>query len=110
VTYPRVKIVGPEHPHRGEYGRFTSETISVIGQRMALVKLEHCQHGMDACYVSPGDIREVDDDDQFVPARETEKLMKSTTPRRWYCGMCERLFSKGGDCPRCGFKLERWPA
>lgn len=101
VPSPRVKIVGPKHPHRGEYGRFTSETITVIGQRMALVKLEHCQHGMDACYVSPGDIREVDDDDQFV--------QHAKPPRRWYCLMCERFFSKGGECPHCGFKLERWP-
>lgn len=29
--------------------------------------------------------------------------------RRWYCGMCEELFPRSGDCPRCGFKLERWP-
>jgi hypothetical protein len=66
---PRVKIVNREHPHYGEYGTFAGETISVIGQRMALVKLERCKHGTDGCYVSPGDIREVDDDDQFVSGR-----------------------------------------
>lgn len=64
---PRVKIVGKDHPHRGEYGRFTGETIRLVtGQRMALVRLEHCKHGMDGCYVSPGDIREVNADDQYV--------------------------------------------
>jgi hypothetical protein len=29
-------------------------------------------------------------------------------PKRWYCGMCERQFTRGGDCPLCGFALERW--
>lgn len=59
---PRVKIVGREHPHRGEYGRFDGSTINVLGKRMALVKLENCRHGTDGCYVSPGDIREVNED------------------------------------------------
>lgn len=64
---PRVKIVGREHPHRGEYGRFTGETIRLVtGAKMALVNLERCDHGMKACYVSPGDIREVNEDDQYV--------------------------------------------
>jgi hypothetical protein len=60
-----VKIVNRDHPHFGEYGRWAGETISVIGKRMALIKLEHCKHGTDGCYVSPGDIREVDCDDQY---------------------------------------------
>ena len=66
---PRVKIVSPAHPHRGEYGRFTGEVIRMRfhgGDKMALVKLESCRHGVDSCYVSPGDIREVNDDDQYV--------------------------------------------
>lgn len=64
---PRVKIVGKEHPHRGEYGRFTGEMIRIAtGAKMALVTLERCAHGMSACYVSPGDVREVNDDDQYV--------------------------------------------
>jgi hypothetical protein len=63
---PRVKIVGREHPHKGEYGRFTGETISVFGKRMALVKLEDCKHGTDGCYVSPGDIREVNDSAESI--------------------------------------------
>ena len=64
---PRVKIVGRKHPHCGEYGRFTGEVIRLVtGPKMALVKLENCRHGGDACYVSPGDIREVNEDDQYV--------------------------------------------
>jgi len=64
---PRVKIIGRDHPHRGEYGRFTGEVIRLVtGQQMALVTLEHCKHGTDGCYVSANDIRQVDDDDQYV--------------------------------------------
>jgi len=29
--------------------------------------------------------------------------------KQWFCGMCEKLFKRGGDCPLCGFKLEKWP-
>ena len=25
---------------------------------------------------------------------------------RYFCQMCERWFTRGGDCPKCGFKLE----
>ena len=64
---PRVKIVGREHPHFGEYGRFTGEVKQFPwGSKLALVKLENCKHGGDACYISPGDIREVNDDDQYI--------------------------------------------
>ena len=68
---PRVKIVKRSHPHVGEYGRFTGETIAITTgghkpNRMALVKLEDCKHGTDGCYVSPGDVREVNDDDQYI--------------------------------------------
>lgn len=63
---PRVKIVSNTHPHRGEYGRFTGEIINVLGKKMALVKLEHCKHGTDGCYVSVGEVREVNSDDQYV--------------------------------------------
>ena len=67
LEQPRVKIVGKNHPHRGEYGRFTGKVIRLItGATMALVTLEACKHGGDACYVSPGDIREVNADDQYV--------------------------------------------
>jgi len=29
---------------------------------------------------------------------------------RWYCGMCDKLVKKSGDCPACGFRLEKWPS
>jgi hypothetical protein len=29
--------------------------------------------------------------------------------KKWYCGMCEEWFKKSGDCPKCGFGLERDP-
>jgi hypothetical protein len=62
-----VKIVGRDHPHRGEYGRFTGEVVRLVtGQQMALVTLEACRHGTDGCYVSPGDVRAVDESDQFI--------------------------------------------
>lgn len=64
---PRVKIIGKHHPHRGEYGRFTGDVIRLAtGDRMALVKLESCRHGTEGCYVSPGDVRQVDEEDQYV--------------------------------------------
>lgn len=62
-----MKIVGAKHPHRGEYGRWTGEVIRLVtGAKMGKVTLENCKHGGDACFVSPGDIRQVNDDDQYV--------------------------------------------
>jgi hypothetical protein len=61
-TLPRVQIINPEHPHFEEHGRFTGKVIKMkFGQRstMAEVKLEHCRHGVDGCFVSPGDVRQV---------------------------------------------------
>jgi len=56
----RVQIVDRAHPHFEEYGRFTGKIIKPIwGGRMAEVRLEHCRHGVDGCYVSPGQVREV---------------------------------------------------
>lgn len=65
---PRVKIVRRDHPHHGEYGRFTGEVVQPKwgGAPMALVKLENCVHGTGACYVSKGDVRQVNDDDQYI--------------------------------------------
>lgn len=58
---PRVQIVNREHPHFEEYGRFTGKVVTMrfSGARMAEVKLEHCPHGGDACFVSVGDVRQV---------------------------------------------------
>lgn len=58
---PRVQIVNREHPHFEEYGRFTGKMIKMrfSGHQMAEVKLEHCRHGGGACFVSPGDVRQV---------------------------------------------------
>ena len=59
---PRVQIVNREHPHFEEYGRFTGKIITMrfgAGKQMAEVKLEHCRHGVDGCFVSPGDVRKV---------------------------------------------------
>lgn len=58
---PRVQIVNRKHPHFEEYGRFTGKIIQFKhwDSRMAEVKLENCRHGGDACFVSPGDVKEV---------------------------------------------------
>lgn len=66
---PRVKIVNRKHPHAGEYGRFTGKIITMnFGKRepMAEVKLESCKHGTDGCFVNKGDVRAVNDDDQYI--------------------------------------------
>ena len=54
----RVQIVNPKHPHFPEHGVFTGETIRlrVSDAPMAKIKLDHCPHGMEACFVDPGDI------------------------------------------------------
>lgn len=61
-TLPRVQIVNRQHPHFEEYGRFTGKVITMTfgaRARMAEVELEHCRHGVDACFVSVGDVRQV---------------------------------------------------
>jgi hypothetical protein len=52
----RVQIVDPEHPHFPEHGEFTGEMIMLLGTPMAKVKLDHCQHGTDACFVTKGQV------------------------------------------------------
>ncbi len=57
---PRVQITNRTHPHFEEYGRFTGKVVTMkFGDRseMAEVKLEHCRHGTDGCFVSRGDVR-----------------------------------------------------
>lgn len=58
---PRVQIVNRQHPHFEEYGRFTGKIITLRfnDEAMAEVKLEHCQHGTDACFVGKRDVRKV---------------------------------------------------
>jgi hypothetical protein len=58
---PRVQIVNREHPHFEEYGRLTGKliTFKYSGEQMAEVKLEHCRHGGDGCFVSKGDVKQV---------------------------------------------------
>jgi regulator of RNase E activity RraA len=61
----RVQIVNRQHPHFEEYGRLTGKIITMRwgdGNKMAEVALEHCRHGTDGCFVSPGDVREVRED------------------------------------------------
>lgn len=57
---PRVQIVNRQHPHFEEYGRFTGKVITPKwgGEDMAEVKLEHCQHGSDGCFVTKGEVRQ----------------------------------------------------
>jgi hypothetical protein len=58
---PRVQIVNRNHPHFEEYGRFTGTIITTRwgGGDMAEVRLENCRHGVDGCFVSPGEVKEV---------------------------------------------------
>lgn len=63
-TLQRVQIVRKSHPHFEEYGRFTGKIVMMrFGSKepMAEVKLEHCRHGTDACFVGKGDVRQVEE-------------------------------------------------
>lgn len=55
----RVTICDRTHPHYGESGIFTGDVITfkLTREDMALVKLDACAHGMEACYVSKGQVR-----------------------------------------------------
>ena len=57
----KVKITDPNHPHSGETGEFTGKVIELrgSGKQMAEVKLDNCQHGEDACFVSKGQVKEI---------------------------------------------------
>lgn len=58
IAAERVRIVDREHPHYGETGEFRGEVIKFRywDGKMAKIHLDACQHGTDACYVSPGQI------------------------------------------------------
>jgi len=51
-----VWICDPDHPHYPERGHLTGNTINVLGTPMTEVKLEHCRHGTDGCFVRKGQI------------------------------------------------------
>lgn len=53
----RVQITDQHHPHFPEHGVLTGKVISVLGTTMAEVKLDHCRHGTDGCFVKVGQIR-----------------------------------------------------
>ena len=53
----RIEITDKEHPHHGEKGVMTGEVIEVVGgAKMAKVRLDDCPHGIDACFVSKGQV------------------------------------------------------
>jgi hypothetical protein len=54
----RVQIVDPDHPHFPERGTLTGKIIRMkfSGHEMAEMKLDHCPHGGDACFVSKGQV------------------------------------------------------
>lgn len=55
-----VRIIDPTHPHYPETGRWTGEIIKPVwGGTMGKVKLDHCKHGTDACFVSAHQIRQI---------------------------------------------------
>lgn len=56
-----LMISDPAHPHYPETGRFTLKVVTLFGKPMAEVKLDHCKHGVDACFVSKGQIRFIEE-------------------------------------------------
>lgn len=55
----RIGIIAPRHPHTGESGTIVAEAVG--GPRSVgldwQVKLDHCRHGTDGCFVSEDEIR-----------------------------------------------------
>lgn len=57
----RVRIVDREHPHYPETGVLTGKIVTFPwGEKMAEMKLDACAHGEDGCYVSPGQVKELE--------------------------------------------------
>jgi hypothetical protein len=58
----RVKIIDKKHPHYGEVGEFRGEIIEFKHWqgRMAKIHLNRCEHGTDACFVSPSQVAKAD--------------------------------------------------
>lgn len=47
----------------------------------------------------------VTSDRKAAASRENGK--KGGKLPQYYCGMCDEWFTKGRECPKCGFDLER---
>lgn len=72
TPYNRVIVCDPDHPHYGEIGTFTGKVISILGTDMAEVKLDHCRHGTDGCFVKKGQVR-AERDIQVRPQRSRKR-------------------------------------
>jgi hypothetical protein len=59
ITKKHLYISDPKHPHYPEQGYLTGEVISLFGSKMAKFRLDHCRHGVDACFVSHGQLARV---------------------------------------------------
>lgn len=59
VTTVHFYISDPTHPHYPEQGYLTGEVIQMLGSKMAKFRLDHCRHGVDACFVSHGQLARV---------------------------------------------------
>lgn len=56
----KVLISDRSHPHYGETGTMTGKIISLFGKPMAEVRLDACRHGTDGCFVSKGQVSEME--------------------------------------------------
>lgn len=57
-----VRICDHKHPHWPETGFLTGKVIRMTfgdHREMAEVKLDSCKHGVDACFVSKGQVSEL---------------------------------------------------
>lgn len=55
----RVRICDREHPHYPATGIPTGKVIILLGEPMAEIRLDSDSHGMDACFVSKGQIEKI---------------------------------------------------
>ncbi len=71
LTTVRMRISDPDHPHYGESGYLTGEILRMkfTHESMAKLRLEHCQHGVDACYIAKGQIQR----DELQPPRPRKR-------------------------------------
>jgi len=52
-----ILITDPEHPHHGATGAFTGKIITTLaGEHMAEVRFDEPSHGVEACFVSRGQV------------------------------------------------------